>query len=275
LEQDKHSVRDDAKPFGDRSKDLWNTLAIWIEALDTKEVPTDTTIFLMVTNKVLPECIAQQIGRATSEAQTIACVAALEAAAEKPPKKIAPLIERVLRPGSRTSLMHLILRCKLADGSQATAGPELRKETIGRLPLPEWCLTIADSIVDELLGWLHMTVLAKWQQDQPAWIQRDHFVNQLYAVIDLRKRQIARERAEHLIPVTDDKLGQEKGSFFVKQLHLVTNDDNIVDNAIREFIRCNIEAVCPRKETSLMTIGKHSRSHCCLVGTRFARVLSE
>lgn len=26
LEQDKHSIRDTAKPFGDRSKDLWNTL---------------------------------------------------------------------------------------------------------------------------------------------------------------------------------------------------------------------------------------------------------
>src|SRR3990172_3569811 len=53
LEQDKHSIREDAEPFGDRSKDLWNTLAIWIEALDTKEV-ADTTRFLMVTNKVLP-----------------------------------------------------------------------------------------------------------------------------------------------------------------------------------------------------------------------------
>jgi hypothetical protein len=241
LEQDKHSVRDDAEPFGDRSKDLWNTLAIWIEALDTKEVAADTTTFLMVTNKVLPKCIAQQIGRATSKAQITACVAALEAAAKKPPEKIAALIERVLRPGSRTSLMNLISHCELADGSQATAGPELRKETIGRLPLPEWCLTIADSIVDELLGWLHKTALAKWQQKQPAWIQRDHFVNQLHAVIGLRKRQIARERAEHLIPVTDDKLGQEKGSPFVKQLYLVTDDDSIVDNAIREFIRCNIE----------------------------------
>ena len=77
LEQDKHSIREDAEPFGDRSKDLWNTLAIWIEALDTKEV-ADTTRFLMVTNKVLPECIAQQIGRAESEEEITACVAALE-----------------------------------------------------------------------------------------------------------------------------------------------------------------------------------------------------
>jgi hypothetical protein len=241
LEQDKHSVRAAAEPFGNRSKDLWNTLAIWIEALDTKEVVADTTTFLMVTNKVLPECIAQQIGRATSTTQITACVAALEAAAKKPPKQIAPLMERVLRHESRTSLLKLISRCELADGSLATAGPALRKETIGHLQLPESCLAIADSIVDELLGWLHKTALAKWQQKQPAWIQRDHFVNQLHAVIGLRKRQIARERAEHLIPVTEDTLGQEKGSVFVKQLHLVTDDDSIVDNAIREFIRCNIE----------------------------------
>ena len=38
LEQDKHSIQDGAEPFGDRSKDLWNTLAIWIDAIDQKEV---------------------------------------------------------------------------------------------------------------------------------------------------------------------------------------------------------------------------------------------
>ena len=38
LEQNKHSIRDDGEPFGDRSKDLWNTLAVWVEALDSKEV---------------------------------------------------------------------------------------------------------------------------------------------------------------------------------------------------------------------------------------------
>lgn len=240
LEQDKHSIREDAEPFGDRSKDLWNTLAIWIEALDTKEV-ADTTRFLMVTNKVLPECVAQQIGRAESEKEITACVAALEVAAKTPPQHIALLIKRVLHLDSRTSLRRLILQCELVDASQATAGRELRKKTVAQLQLPEWCLAGADSIADELLGWLHKTALVAWQLKQPAWIQRDHFVNQLHAVIDRRKRQIARERAEHLIPVTEDKVGQEKGSPFVKQLHLVTDDDGIVDSAIREFIRCNIE----------------------------------
>ena len=240
LEQDKHSICDNAQPFGDRSKDLWNTLAIWIDALDAKEV-AETTRFLMVTNKVLPECIARHIGRAQSEAEITVCVAALKAAAETPPQHIAHLMQRVLRSDSRVNLRKLILSCELADGSQATAGQALRKKTIACLPLPQWCLVCADSIVDELLGWLHKTSLAAWQQKQPAWIQRDYFLNQFHAVIDRRKRQIARERAEHLIPVTDDKVGQERGSRFVKQLYLITDDDSVVDNAIREFIRCNIE----------------------------------
>ncbi len=241
LEQDKHSIRATAKPFGDRSKDLWNTLATWVEALDSGEVTSEGTRFLMVTNKVLKDCIARKINFAESEEQITDCIEHLEAAAIKPPKKIDTLMERVLQADSRISLKNLIKQCELVDGSNDSAGPELRKRTVAQLQLPEWCLSESDSIVDELLGWLHRTALAAWQQGIPAWIQRDHFVNQLHAVIDRRKRQIKRERAENLIPVTDEKIGQEKGSPFVKQIYLVTDDDSIVDNAIREFVRCSIE----------------------------------
>src|SRR5437899_985859 len=82
LEQDKHSVRADTEPFADRSKDLWNTLAIWTEALDNGEVNADTTMFLMVTNKTLPECIAHKINRAHSQEEITACIADLETAAK-------------------------------------------------------------------------------------------------------------------------------------------------------------------------------------------------
>lgn len=241
LEQDKHSIRNNVKPFGNRSKDLWNTLATWIEALDTGEVAAEATRFLMVTNKALPGCIARNIGLAETEAQVKACIAELELVATTPPQHIAAFIQRVLQPGSRANLMKLIERCDLADVTNDSSGLELRKRTIAQLQLPAWCSADSDSIADELLGWLHRTALDSWQQKHPAWIKRDFFVNQLHAIIGQRKRQIKRERAENLIPVTDDKIGQEKGSPFVKQIHLITEDDNIADNAIREFIRCNIE----------------------------------
>lgn len=109
------------------------------------------------------------------------------------------------------------------------------------MQLPDWCSSTSDSIANELSGWLHNMAMSSWQQNQPAWVQRDHFVNQLHAILARRTRQISRERAEHLIPITDDKIGREKGRPFVKQLYLVTDDDTVVDTAIREYIRCNIE----------------------------------
>jgi hypothetical protein len=59
---------------------------------------------------------------------------------------------------------------------------------------------------------------------------------------------VVRERAEFLIPVTDDKVGNEKGRPFVRQLHFISDDDTVVDTAIREFIRCNIEKARLSKE---------------------------
>ena len=251
LEQDKHSIQENAEPFGDRSKDLWNTLAIWVEALEIRQVAADSTTFLMVTNKVLPDCIARQIDAAESPEKVEACISALETAGRKPPAHIAALVDRVLRDESRATLRALLPRVHLADGAQATAGAALRKQTIDHLQLPGWCATHVDSIADELLGWLHKSALAAWQARTPAWIQRDHFVNQMHAVLDRRRRQISRERAENLIPVTSDHVGQEKGRPFVKQLHLVTNDDTAVDNYIREFIRCNIEKIRLSKEGNI------------------------
>jgi hypothetical protein len=240
LEQDKHSIQDGIKPFGDRSHDLWNTLAIWIGALEEKEIPK-TARFLMVTNKELPACIATQIHAATSEEDVQKCVITLEAAGNKPPTAIAKLVTRVLRNESRESLRHVISHCELSDTSSASAGTQLRAETIAQMPLPRWAQSAAESIADELLGWLHKIALTAWQDKRPAWVERDQFIEQFHAVIDGRRRELSRERAEHLIPIRDDQIGKKRTSRFVQQLHLVTEDGDLVDTAIREFIRCNIE----------------------------------
>jgi hypothetical protein len=218
FEQDKHSNQDKGKPFGDRSFDLWNTLAIWLDAIEKKDVTIETTRFLMVTNKTLPDCIFKQIGKAETESEIAACIKSLGKAGMDPPDDISSLVERVMRTNSRGLLRALLAKVDSVDASDTTGGAELRRKTIGYLQLPEWCFSTADSILDELRGWLHKTVLALWEQGQPAWVQRNHFVNQLHAIIDRRKRQICRERAENLIPVTNDIVGQEKGRPFVKQL---------------------------------------------------------
>ena len=251
LEQDKHSIQDKAEPFGDRSKDLWNTLAIWLDAIESDQVQVASAAFYMVTNKSLRECIAKRIGDASSEAEIAASISALEQAGSDPPQAISGLSIRVLRAESRAMLGSLIAKIRLCDGSDGTAGAALRQKTIAELQLPTWCAPLADSIADELSGWLLKTVLALWQSNKPAWVKRDDFVNQLHAILSFRHRQMTRERAEHLIPITEDHIGKEKGRPFVKQLHLITEDDTVVDTSIREYIRCNIEKSRLSKEGNI------------------------
>jgi hypothetical protein len=251
LEQDKYSIIEDAQPFSNRSKGLWNTLAIWIEAIDSRERSIDSTSFLMVTNNAVPDCIARRMAHAESKGEIDACIAELQTAGSDPPLHISKIVKRVLNPKSIVTLQAVIRRIHLSDASDGTAAPELRRSTIAHLQLPDWSLEHSDSIFNELLGWLHEAVMSAWLQKQPAWVQRDHFVNQLHAILDRRKRQVKRERAELLIPVTDDKVGSEKGRPFVRQLHFISDDDTIVDTAIREFIRCNIEKARLSKEGNI------------------------
>ena len=73
----------------------------------------------------------------------------------------------------------------------------------------------------------------------------------MHAILNSRRRQIKRERAENLIPIEDKEVGKQRGRPFVKQIYLVTDDDDIVDSAIREYIRCNLEKIRLSQEGNL------------------------
>ncbi|MGA2851535.1 MAG: ABC-three component system protein, partial [Terracidiphilus sp.] len=193
----------------------------------------------------------RRIANANSNIEIDACIVELETVGTDPPDHIAKIVDRVLNPQSRSSLHAVISRIDLADASDRTANTDLRTRAIAHLQLPVWSYPMSESIANELLGWLQTSVMAAWANGQPAWVQRDHFVNELHAVLDRRKREAVRERAEFLIPVPDEKIGHEKGRPFVKQLHIISDDDTVVDTAIREFIRCNIEKARLSKEGNI------------------------
>lgn len=248
LEQNKHSIREDGLPFGDRSKDLWNTLAIWMGALVAQEVSADNTAFFLVTNKVLPDCLAKKIGGAQTPGEIDQCVVGLTEAAKNPPEGIAELCRRVLESKHRAYLNGLISKIELVDGS---GGVSLRTATVGLLSIPESYKDSADGIADELLGWMHKEALLAWQAQQPAWIARDHFVNRFHAALEQRRRRVQRERSEHLLPVPAGDVGKELGRPFVRQLHLITEDDSVVDNSIKDFLRCTREKLRLSREGNI------------------------
>ena len=182
LEQDKHSIQQSSQPYGDRSHDLWNTLATWLTAIEEKEVCAEKAKFVLVTNKTLPECIATQIGRAKTQPEIDECVTALTNAAQNPPQGTANLMATVLKDKSIPNLKKLILACEVVDGSQAAAGPALRPG------LPRACLFLTGVLHTQInhrrtAGWMHKMVLETWQQGNPAWVRRNHFINQLDAIL--------------------------------------------------------------------------------------------
>lgn len=251
LEQDKHSIALDSAPFGDRSKDLWNTLTIWLDAAEAGRIEIDTTRFLMVTNKELPDCLAKNLSAARTVEEAELYITDLERAAEDPPKNIAGLVGRVLRSESRDILVKLIQNTELIDAASGASASMVRNDTIASLPLPSWAVPIAESVFHELSGWVFARALDAWRGNNPAWIARDNFVNQFHAILENRNRNRLRERAEHLIPLADDVIGEQRGRLFVRQLFLVTEDPVIVDSAIRDFIRCNIEKLRLSKEGNI------------------------
>ena len=127
LEQAKHSIQESGQPFGDRSKDLWNTLATWMDALKNNEVEIASTSFFMVTNKAICNCIACDIAAADSPEKSDACIDALISASKNPPEKIAKLIPRVLDENSRHHLRGLIQKCELIDATSASAIDSIRR----------------------------------------------------------------------------------------------------------------------------------------------------
>src|SRR5437588_872856 len=56
-EQDKPQISS-RKPLPDKGKDLWNTLNIWLDAIDSEEIALKNTEFLLVTNQRLKSGLA-------------------------------------------------------------------------------------------------------------------------------------------------------------------------------------------------------------------------
>src|ERR1039457_450683 len=111
LEQDKHSVRETAQPFDDRSHGLWNTLATWIDAVDSGYRSVEATSFLMVTNNAVPECIARRIARAGSDKRSSSTTTrACSASSTTLPSSCIPRV-RASRPTT------LKARCSCASSS--------------------------------------------------------------------------------------------------------------------------------------------------------------
>lgn len=237
-EQDKISMQTSGQPFQDRSKGLWNTLGIWLDAA-TDPAKREAQLHL-VTNRPVPSgSLAAAIGsREKSDLDIKICIGKLRGAGVKPPATLSKLFASVLKC-SDAELAQVIRRVQLNDRSAGAFSTDPSANIAAKLHIPD---TVDHSrIIAGLLGWLQTTLMMLWGAKQPGWVSRQAFDRELDQLLRRAHADRARERAAHLIPVRDEERDAAGGRKFVELLREIDADEQDIYRAIENFIRFSTE----------------------------------
>lgn len=234
-EQDKNSVKVDGVPIKDRSNDLWNTLYIWVKALESGEFKTENVGLFFATNKSIPEnALVKKIAKAD-----VSCVddiiSSLKTAGQNPPSGIAEKVKYVL---SKENLVkELVPIIQLSDDNT----PEnLDYEIINQLHLPA---ETSFEILNELKGWIHSAITTLWNEGKLGILSREAFDNYLNKSRYIANSHKVRERVKRLVRNDIEEIkrsGAEQG-IFVKQIEAISNDEDLVMEAIDDYLCADVE----------------------------------
>jgi hypothetical protein len=256
LEQDKHYVSD-KKPLADRSKELWNSLKIWLDAVKTDELDLNKTELLLVTNQTLESGFVFDLAhwkKHEEEEEALSFAAKLRDLGAAPSESLKGLFEHVLA-FSDQEIADVLLRIKIFDETHAVHGQKLRDSLQDALHLPS---AHSEEIIQGLLGWVDQYVLQQFRENKPAWIFREAFDERLQRLMyHYQDIAFVRETAEALIPVDDQQREERRNKLFVKQLQWIgcseEDDDNQILEAIDAHIRSGSE-VARLSESAVVTL---------------------
>lgn len=237
LEQDKSSVGS-GEPLGDRSRNIWNTLATWLEAIRDRDIDLDQTQFILATNKQLGDCWVRKLQQAEQNpCLALSLAAELREAGAIPSKTLAPFVSRVLT-FSEAEIAAMLQRTSVEDASTSSSGLALRIKIAQRLHLPKGC--DPDHVTNALLGWIVNTTLSLIRSGKPAWLEVSGFNTQLFETISAFADQKFRETAASLLKVTESERAREMGRLFVDQIRLLEFEEEgeQIIEAIDDYLRC-------------------------------------
>jgi hypothetical protein len=232
-EQDKHSISSNI-PFGDHSKDLWNTLYIWLNAIFTNEVDPLKTKFYLVTNKKVEDGIAKSLSSAKHSVEIAECIELIRKENVTVPKGISEYASKVCQ-FSDTTLALLIENIELSDASSDSLDI-LEIKSLLHIPddMP------FDEIYNSLLGWVHYCAISLWRINQPAWLTRDSFDVYYQKLVSRYKIKSFMETAKSLLPISESERAAQYNKTFVRQLYLLAleKEDDLLIDCIDDFLRC-------------------------------------
>ena len=243
-EQDKSSIQPDGQPFKDRSKDLWNTLMIWVNEIKKGTLKIETTKLVCVTNKKLDkDSLIKKIAAAKKEEEFAATILLLKNAAAKPPAGIKKIIDAVI--AEEEILKQIIPQITLIEESTFETRT---KEIAEALPLTD---DIKDNVIESLRGWFNESILKQLDNGQAPIIKKSDFNNRFTKIVNKLTDDRITFNVKRLVQNSITKADREKASdrMFVKQLELIEHSEknNILLDAIDDFL-------CSESERTRLTI---------------------
>ena len=242
-EQAKNTIQN-SQTFGNRSKDLWNTLDIWCTATKAGELDIEKTKLICVTNTELKEdLLVNKLAQANSEDEIQIAITLLKSASASPPEFIQ---EHVLRVMSDEPILRRVVR-----QLQVIGGNDLEKrneEIAEKLHLSD---QIKDNVIESLRGWLNENILQQLESGKAPVISKKDFNEKLNKLVTRETDDRIMVLAKAIVKgqITKAKVDEAGYRNFVRQLDLINHQDkhNIILDAIDDFL-------CSETERTRLTL---------------------
>ncbi|WP_239617327.1 ABC-three component system protein [Cohnella mopanensis] len=240
-EQAKHSITSNI-PFGDHSKDLWNTLGIWLSDVATGKVNYNNTQFQMVTNKEIESGLVLELEKAKEPDEIKQCISKLRNIAKNTPQGIKAYVDKVISYNDQI-IGDLIKQIVVCDRKKGSSGDKSLSEMKTRLMIPDHIPF--NEVYNSLLGWVHSTAMSCWRNGIQAWLGRDAFIEYYHKLISRYETHSFVERPKALIPITNVERQEQANAVFVRQLYLlaIESEDNLLIDAIDDYLMSSSERI--------------------------------
>ena len=235
LEQDKFTTLKSGGVYADTSHNLLNTLSTWLEALLSGELDIHKCRFLLVTNAICRDGLVTRIAGAHDLQSARNCLNEIKefSGTSRDKQKIRDLISR---ENGGDLFCELCVNVELVDGSETSS-----QNACTCIQIPSPYESHRAEIFESLVGWLNNLALSTWEKRDKLLVSKQSFTNQLHAILDGLKRTRRHERPEYEITLDEDAIAKNRDSTFVRQIDLVTEDEEWQTDAIKDYLRCIIE----------------------------------
>ncbi|WP_369987566.1 ABC-three component system protein [Pseudomonas xanthosomatis] len=181
LEQDKISQLKNS-PLKDSSRNLWNTLSIWLKEVYKSGDEYTEHEFVLVTNRTVPkDSLAFILSNSKSEDEVAQAIELLREHAGK----ITGAVEKIainVCSYEDEDIAYILKNLTVLDGQD---GDSLREATYAALQFPSDVEGNEENIYEALIGHLLSSCLASWHNGDAFWAEAQPFFNKKHALCEL------------------------------------------------------------------------------------------